>query len=101
MNLKLIAHIRRILARIAHVARRLHVRRGGRIILGDAALFVAAEGVAAQVRVRGVEGGAGSFGQFRCRLWGFVPGLVFVVVYVCVLWTGSEDGIKLIRGWGE
>ena len=66
--LKLITHIRRIIPPVAHMPCRLHIRRSGRIIFRDTAFFVAAEGVAAQVGVLGVEGGAGSFGEFGCCL---------------------------------
>jgi hypothetical protein len=53
-NLKLVVHICRVLL-VSRVAGLLHVRRHGRIVLLDATLVIAAEGVAAQVRICRVE----------------------------------------------
>jgi hypothetical protein len=50
-NFKLIVHVRRVLL-ISSVSSLLHIRRHRRIVLLDAALIIAAESVASEVRVR-------------------------------------------------
>lgn len=90
IGLKLIVHVRRILT-ASLMPRRAHLRRHGRVLLHDVALFVSAQGVAAEVAVGGVEG---CFCPFRCLWRGLRGGLAVLAqkgMPVVVHWTTYPD----------
>ena len=62
LDLEFVAHVRGVV--FSCMARRLHIGRGGGIIFCYPALLVAAEGVAAEVGVRGIELAFGLLGEF-------------------------------------